>query len=183
MTKEIQALFHVTPNEPYKIVEGKFDVYLYLYGVFVGPRPLYSLKEQYELDYAIIRSTRFNKSDITQYANQGCVRIRFIPKEPLTKKPTKEKTQIQFIFRLKRKYIEDEGTNVQVYLWNDKVIEEEIQFRENPDNGEDFISFITEIPEIKKEEEGEGAIEIFLRPYTQDVYTLQFFGVTAYLHD
>jgi len=64
-----------------------------------------------------------------------------------------------------------------------KILEEEIQFRENPEDGEDFISFITEIPEIKEGDEGEGAIEFFLRPFTQDVYTFLFYGVTAYLHD
>ena len=174
MKKGIQALFHLTPREPFKIVEGKFEAYLYMYGAFVGPRPRYTLAEQYEQDYTIIRSTKLNKSDITSFFNQGCVRVRFKPKEQLIRK--KKKNQVQFIFRVQRKYQRDEGTKIQVYLWKDKVLQEEIQFKEEGDEGEDYIAFITDIP-------NKNEIEFYLRPYTKDVYTLIFRGVTAYLHD
>lgn len=172
--KGIEALFHLTPREPFKIVDHKFEAYLYLYGAFIGPRPRYTLTEQYEQDYAVIRSTRFNKSDITSFYNQGCVRVRFKPKEDLIKK--KKKNQIQIIFRVQRKYKKDDGTEVQVFLWRDKVLQEEIQYKENLDEGEDYISFITEIPD-------DNNIEFYLRPYTTGVYTLILRGVTAYLHD
>ena len=57
-----------------------------------------------------------------------------------------------------------------------KVLQEEIQFKGEGDEGEDYVAFITDIPD--KDE-----IEFFLRPYTKGVYTLILRGVTAYLHD
>lgn len=174
INKGIKALFNLTPREPYKIVDDKFEAYLYLYGAFIGPRPKYTLKEQYEQDYAIIRSTRFNQSDITSFFNQGCVRVRFKPKDQLIGK--KHMNQIQFIFRVQRKYKRDDGTEVQVFLWKNKILQEEIQFKGEGEEGEDYVAFITDIPD--KDE-----IEFYLRPYTKGVYTLILRGVTAYLHD
>jgi len=171
LKKGIQALFHLTPKNPVKIIEPKFEAYLYLYGAFIGPR--YTLKEQYEQDYAIIRSTKSNQSDITSFYNQGCVRVRFKPKEDLIGK--KKNNQIQFIFRVQRKYKKDTD-DIQVFLWKDKVLQEPIQYKEDDESGEDYVAFITDIP-------NKNDIEIYLRPYTKKVYTLIFRGITAYLHD
>ncbi|MHA1124140.1 MAG: hypothetical protein ACTSO7_00525 [Candidatus Heimdallarchaeota archaeon] len=171
MKKGLKALFHLTPREPVQIVDNKFEAYLYLHGAYLGPRPRYTLKEQYEEDYAIIRSTKNNQSDITSFYNQGCIRVRFKPKDALIGNGN----QIQFIFRVQRKYPED-SADVQVFLWSNKVLQERIQYKGDGEDGEDYVAFITDIPD-------DNYIEFYLRPYTKEVYTLIFKGVTAYLHD
>ncbi len=168
MIMDSPALFQLTPKTPAIIKEKEFEAFLYLYGAYFGPSKDYSLQEQFLHDKVVIRSTRYNKSPITTFYNQGCVMIRFRPLENLQKKGN----QIQFIFRVQRKYPEDTNP-IQIFLWNTLVKEEKITTKEEVDN----IAFLTDIPEKEH-------LEIFLRPYAkEDVFTLIFTGVIAYLHD
>ena len=50
----------------------------------------------------------------------------------------KKKNQVQFIFRVQRKYKRDAGTKVQIFLWKKRILQEEIQFKEEGDEGEDY---------------------------------------------
>ncbi len=170
MKKGVPALFQLTPKKPVDIKQHKFEAYLYLYGVFLGPNKHYTLEDQYDQDYAMIRSTKSNKDDITTYKNQGCVRVRFKAREEIIG----NKNQVQFIFRVERKYKEDTD-DIQIFIWKDLVKQEKVQFHEEQE-GIDYIAFITDIPD-------DEIIEIYLRPFTKDVYTLKFWGLTAYLHD
>lgn len=168
MTKELPPLFQLTPKNPVAIQKPDYEAFLYIYGAHIGPSKYYSLEEQYNDDRIIIRSTRFNTSPITTFYNQGCVMVRFNPLESLRKK----NSQIHFMFKVKRKYLEDTQP-IQIFLWNTLVKEEAITAKDEIDN----ISIITDIPM-------EGYIDIFLRPYSkEEIYTMIFSGLIAYLHD
>lgn len=168
MTIDSPALFQLTPKTPVVLKEKEYEAFLYMYGAYFGPSKDFSLQEQYLNDKVVIRSTRFNQSPITTFYNQGCIMIRFRPLENLQK----DGNQIQFVFRVQRKYPEDTQP-LQIFLWNNLIKEEKITTKDEVDN----IAILVDIPEKEH-------LEIFLRPYAkEDVYTLIFSGVIASLFD
>ena len=168
MVTELPPLFQLTPKNPVAIKEQEYEAFLYMYGAHFGPSLEYSMQEQFNDDRIIIRSTRYNQSPISTFYHQGCIMIRFQPREILQKKGN----QIQFIFKVKRMYPEDTQP-IQIFIWNTLVKEEVITSK----NGIDNIAFLTDVPL-------DGPLVIFLRPYSkEEIYTMAFNGLIAYLHD
>lgn len=166
--KKDNTLFQLTPKQPVAIKDKEFQAYLYIYGAHFAPYKEYTMTDQFLDNQVIIRSTKFNKSPITTFYDQGCIMVRFRPQEAIRGKGN----QIQFYFRVKRKYPEDVAP-IQLFLWNDLVKEETITSKD----GEDHITFLTDVPEDEH-------LEIYLRPYAKEnLYTLIFKGLIAYLLD
>ncbi|NHJ32676.1 MAG: hypothetical protein FK732_07430 [Asgard group archaeon] len=168
MIDELTPLFQLTPKNPKVFAEKEYEAYLYLHGVYMGPWEDYCMEEQYEKDIAIIRSTKHNQSPITTFYNQGCIQVRFYPRENLQK----EGNQIQFLFKFKQMDQED-TTPIQIYLFNHLVKEEQFDAKKKAES----ISFISDIPM-------EGYLEIFVRPYAkEEISAMIFDGLITYLHD